>query len=125
MNTIEITRTTIEKFNFDISEEVDAQNGKAEFSLQLLDVTDKVANIEARLNISYAESNSYEVTAQLYGLYRVTQEKDFDLSNDKDLIDSLMKPLLNKFRLYVGLFSENVNGIISIPDFNFMNKEDN
>ncbi|MBE6164485.1 MAG: hypothetical protein E7156_04110 [Streptococcus gallolyticus] len=123
MNSVEITRTIIEKFNFNISEEIEAQNGKAEFSLQLLDVNDQTADIEARLNISYAENKSYEVDAQLYGLYRVTQENEFDLSNDQALIDSLMKPLVNKFKLYVGLFSENVNGIISIPDFNFSNKK--
>lgn len=123
MNSVEITRTVIEKFNFNINEEIEAQNGKAEFSLQLLDVNGQTADIEARLNISYAENKSYGVDAQLYGLYRVTQEKEFDLSNDQVLIDSLMKPLVNKFKLYVGLFSENVNGIISIPDFNFSNKK--
>lgn len=122
MNSVEITRTVIENFNFNINEEIEAQNGKAEFSLQLLDVSGQTADIEARLNISYAENKSYGVDAQLYGLYRVTQEKEFDLSNDQVLIDSLMKPLVNKFKLYVGLFSENVNGIISIPDFNFSNK---
>lgn len=122
MNSVEIIRTVIENFNFNINEEIEAQNGKAEFSLQLLDVSGQTADIEARLNISYAENKSYGVDAQLYGLYRVTQEKEFDLSNDQVLIDSLMKPLVNKFKLYVGLFSENVNGIISIPDFNFSNK---
>lgn len=120
---LQVNRIVIDKFNFQLSNNVDSDNeAKADVNVSFSDKKneEKFQPIIVELKMNY-EDSGYKVETRVIGYFSINIEdlssfiKDLDDSKE-ELKNSLLTPLLNKLRLYIGLFSEGENGVIKIPD---------
>lgn len=119
--TIEIKRISFSKFEFnnrikDINDE-----GRASINLSLPDREDGDDNqlLLIKMEIFYPDSD-YQASAEIDAVYSVlASDLPKDISQDGEFQKSLISPMVEKFRLFIGLFSEGADGAVKIPDLNF------
>ncbi|MGT2929234.1 hypothetical protein ACVR1G_03150 [Streptococcus dentasini] len=119
---IEIRRITFSKFEFNIhnSGEVE-EDGRASINMNLPDREEGQENqlILIKMEISYPDSQ-YRVIAEIDAMYSVlASDLPEDISQDSEFQQALVTPMIEKFRLYIGLFSEGAYGAIQIPNIDF------
>ena len=104
---IEIRRITFSKFEFNIHNTGEVEeDGRA--SIKLI-----------KMEISYPDSQ-YRVVADIDAIYSVlASDLPEDISQDSEFQQALITPMIEKFRLYIGMFSEGAYGAILIPNLNF------
>ncbi len=119
---IEIRRITFCKFEFNIHNTGEVEeDGRASINLNLPDRNEGQENqlILIKMEISYPDSQ-YQVTADIDAIYSVlVSDLPEDISKDSEFQQALITPIIEKFRLYVGMFSEGAYGAILIPNLNF------
>ena len=119
---IEIRRITFSKFEFNIHSTGEVEeDGKASINLNLPDREKGQENqlILIKMEISYPDSQ-YRVIAEIDAMFSVlASDLPEDISQDSEFQQVLVSPMIEKFRLYIGLFSEGAYGAIQIPNLNF------
>ncbi|MCQ9212298.1 MULTISPECIES: hypothetical protein [unclassified Streptococcus] len=119
---ITIRKNVFKKFEFALQQEKEFdEDGKATISMSLPDREEERENqlILMKMEIFYPDSQ-YKVTAEMDAVYSVkVADLPEDISQDSEFQRALVSPMIEKFKLYVGLFSEGAYGAIQIPDLNF------
>ncbi|MVX58260.1 hypothetical protein E5983_01045 [Streptococcus danieliae] len=119
---IEIKKISFTKFEFNVGNEKKVDGvGNASMNLRLPERDEGQENqiLLLKMNISYS-GNQYQVSTEIDAVYSVSaSDLPEDVRQDEEFQQFLVNPMIEKFRLYVGLFSEGVYGAIQIPDLNF------
>ena len=119
---IEIRRITFSKFEFNIHSTGEVEeDGKASINLNLPDREKGQENqlILIKMEISYPDSQ-YRVIADIDAIYSVlASDLPEDISQDNEFQQALITPMIEKFRLYIGMFSEGAYGAVLIPNLDF------
>ena len=72
-----------------------------------------------KMEISYPDSQ-YRVIADIDAIYSVlASDLPEDISQDNEFQQALITPMIEKFRLYIGMFSEGAYGAVLIPNLDF------
>lgn len=119
---IEIRRITFSKFEFNTHNTGEVEeDGRASINLNFPDREEGQENqlILIKMEISYPDSQ-YRVIADIDAIYSVlASDLPEDVSQDDEFQQALITPMIEKFRLYVGMFSEGAYGTVLIPNLNF------
>ncbi|MGT2964217.1 hypothetical protein [Streptococcus acidominimus] len=119
---IEIRRIAFSKFEFNIGNTRGEENeGRASVNVGLPDREEGQENqlLLMKMIISYPD-NQYQVDAEIDAVYSVLiSDLPEDISQDGEFQQALVEPMIEKLRLYVGLFSEGAYGAVQIPNMNF------
>ena len=118
---IEIRRITFSKFEFNIHNTGEVEDGRASINLNLPDREEGQENqlILIKMEISYPDSQ-YRVIADIDAIYSVlASDLPEDISQDNEFQQALITPMIEKFRLYIGMFSEGAYGAVLIPNLDF------
>jgi hypothetical protein len=121
---IEIRKITFNNFEFKVNESEEIErDGKATISM---DLPDREANqnnqiILINMNVDYKDSR-YSILAEIDSVYSVSvHDLPQDISKDVKFQQALINPMVEKLRLYIGLFSDGAYGAIQIPNLHFSN----
>ncbi len=113
------------EFNREYTSDVDLDDSVRNGSLSLgmpddINEDDEKIIIKVKMEIELKD-NGLVMNAEIGGFFEVPNYdyQDKDSENTKDLIDNIVPPLMNKFKWYYGLFFDEVNDFVSIPDFDF------
>ena len=113
------------EFNREYTSDVDLDDPVRNGSLSLgmpddINEDDEKIIIKVKMEIELKD-NGLVMNAEIGGFFEVPNYdyQDKDSENTKDLIDNIVPPLMNKFKWYYGLFFDEVNDFVSIPDFDF------
>ena len=118
---IEIRRITFSKFEFNIHNTGEVEEERASINLNLPDREEGQENqlILIKMEISYPDSQ-YRVIADIDAIYSVlASDLPEDISQDNEFQQALITPMIEKFRLYIGMFSEGAYGAVLIPNLDF------
>ena len=119
---IEIRIITFSKFEFNTHNTGEVEeDGRASINLNFPDREEGKENqlILIKMEISYPDSQ-YRVIADIDAIYSVlASDLPEDISQDDEFQQALITPMIEKFRLYVGMFSEGAYGAVLIPNLNF------
>lgn len=120
---IEIRKVTFNKFEFVVKQDEKTTNedGKATISMNLLDREEGQENqiILMKMEVSYPDPQ-YKVIAEIESAYSVlVSDLPKDILADIEFQQALLAPMVEKLRIYIGLFSEGAYGAIQIPNLNF------
>ena len=119
---IEIRRITFSKFEFNTHNTGEVEeDGRASINLNFPDREEGQENqlILIKMEISYPDSQ-YRVIADIDAIYSVlASDLPEDISQDNEFQQALITPMIEKFRLYIGMFSEGAYGAVLIPNLDF------
>ena len=119
---IEIRRITFSKFEFNTHNTGEVEeDGRASINLNFPDREEGQENqlILIKMEISYPDSQ-YRVIADIDAIYSVlASDLPEDISQDDEFQQALITPMIEKFRLYIGMFSERAYGAVLIPNLDF------
>ena len=119
---IEIRRITFSKFEFNTHNTGEVEeDGRASINLNFPDREEGKENqlILIKMEISYPDSQ-YRVIADIDAIYSVlASDLPEDISQDNEFQQALITPMIEKFRLYIGMFSEGAYGAVLIPNLDF------
>lgn len=124
MKKIEIARIKFNKFNFLAKKNDEAQSdGKAELTFTKLDVPKEsvLQTFKVNISIKYVDK-SYEIETEMEGIFRMkNDEAPEDIFDDENIQKRLIKPMIDKLRLHIGLVSEGIDGAVKLPNLSFSN----
>lgn len=124
---IGIGKIKVDKFNFEntsnlkIKEKDIKQDGSLSLGLpdEINEHDDKII-VSAQLNIDIQEKD-FKIACTIEGFFEVPN-LDFesqDNEKSRELVKEITPLLLNKFKLFFGMFSGEVHNYISIPEMKF------
>ena len=124
---IGIGKVRVNRFEFnreytsDVALDDSVRNGSLSLGMpDDINEDDEKIIIKVKMEIELKD-NGLVMNAEIGGFFEVPNYdyQDKDSENTKDLIDNIVPPLMNKFKWYYGLFFDEVNDFVSIPDFDF------
>ena len=121
---LKVVETRIKKFNFEIvdnkalSEEEKVKNGSLSLDFPDVDISDEADNIplKANMNIELIE-DTFSISAEINGTFMVPKNamKKEIAENITEFSNELLKPLIDKFTIYFGIFSNEVSDVMTLP----------
>jgi len=121
INEVVIRKFHFEKTNLESEPNKNKQNGQL-----YLGFPNKVDNksdtmiIQAKIDIDIKEKD-FELNTEITGIFEVPNAdySDRDSEETKELVNSVLQPLLDKSKWYYALFFNEVNGFVLMPEIDF------
>lgn len=127
MEKINIKNIAFDEFSFLIREKKDIKDeGKAQvhFSFNESGLETELNEVVVELNLNY-EEKYYEASAKMRGIFGLDKsEFPEGIPDTTDFRLLFIHPIVDKFKVHVGMVSDGINGSVQIPSINFESEEE-
>lgn len=125
---VAVKEVRFSKFNFDtnIKNDVSEENHNGQLSIAFpenVNDEDTEITVKAKINIKIIEENFF-LEAEIKGSFKIPNDDYSDKESEitKKLINSILKPMLDKAKWFYGLFFNDVNDFLILPEIEFIEK---